>query len=72
MTTLIPSIPKPSKYRDLYPPIQPYDTFMFKVSDIHTLYVEQSGNKNGKPVIVLHGGFVIINAINHDITHTVV
>ena len=26
------------------------------VSDLHTIYVEESGNKNGKPVIFLHGG----------------
>jgi proline iminopeptidase len=27
-----------------------------KVSDLHTIYVEQCGNPNGKPVIMLHGG----------------
>ena len=29
---------------------------MLKVSDLHTLYVEESGNPNGKPVVFLHGG----------------
>jgi proline iminopeptidase len=29
---------------------------MLKVSDLHTLYYEQSGNPNGKPVVFLHGG----------------
>lgn len=42
--------------RDLYPPIEPYRTELFPVSALHTLYVEESGNPNGKPVIFLHGG----------------
>ncbi|MFN8051122.1 MAG: prolyl aminopeptidase [Acidimicrobiales bacterium] len=41
---------------ELYPHLEPYDTFMLPVGDGHTLYVEQSGNPDGKPVIVLHGG----------------
>jgi len=40
----------------LYPPISPYNVFTLKVSDIHTIYVEESGNPKGKPVIFLHGG----------------
>jgi proline iminopeptidase len=40
----------------LYPSIEPYQTEMLQVSDIHEIYVEQSGNPNGKPVIYLHGG----------------
>lgn len=39
-----------------FPPIEPFKIEFLKVSDIHTLYLEQSGNPNGKPVIVLHGG----------------
>ena len=39
-----------------YPEIQPYKTEMLKVSDLHTLYVEQCGNPHGLPVIFLHGG----------------
>ncbi|KAF9449512.1 prolyl aminopeptidase serine peptidase [Macrolepiota fuliginosa MF-IS2] len=39
-----------------YPPIQPYETGTLKVSDIHTLYYEISGNKDGNPVVFLHGG----------------
>lgn len=42
--------------RSLYPESEPFDVFEFPVSDIHTLYVEQSGNPNGKPIIFLHGG----------------
>lgn len=42
--------------RTLYPEIEPFDSGMLKVSDLHTLYYEQSGNTNGKPVVFLHGG----------------
>ena len=41
---------------NLYPPINPYNEFNLKVSNLHTIHVEESGNKNGKPVIFLHGG----------------
>jgi proline iminopeptidase len=40
----------------LYPEIDTYNTGMLKVSDIHTLYYEQSGNPMGKPIVVVHGG----------------
>ncbi|KAJ3534371.1 hypothetical protein NMY22_g6954 [Coprinellus aureogranulatus] len=39
-----------------YPPIEPYFTGRLKVSDIHDLYYEISGNKEGTPVVFLHGG----------------
>lgn len=42
--------------RTLYPEINPYDMGMLPVSDRHTLYYEQAGNPNGKPVVFLHGG----------------
>jgi proline iminopeptidase len=42
--------------RTLYPPIEPFDTGMLRVDDRHTLYYEQSGNPDGKPVVLLHGG----------------
>lgn len=42
--------------RELYPPIQPYQTGMLEVSELHQIYYEQSGNPQGKPVIFLHGG----------------
>ncbi|MDX2216111.1 MAG: prolyl aminopeptidase [Oculatellaceae cyanobacterium bins.114] len=41
---------------NLYPPIEPYWVEMLSVSDLHTLYIEQSGNPHGKPVLFLHGG----------------
>lgn len=40
----------------LYPPIEPYAAGRLKVSDLHELYFEESGNPDGKPVIFLHGG----------------
>ncbi|HEY9725766.1 MAG TPA: prolyl aminopeptidase [Chroococcales cyanobacterium] len=42
--------------RELYPPIEPYREEKLKVSDLHTIHFEESGNPNGKPVIFLHGG----------------
>lgn len=39
-----------------YPPIEPYNRVRLKVSDLHELYVEESGSKNGLPVLYLHGG----------------
>lgn len=44
------------QYRSLYPPIEPFDTGMLSVSERHTLYYEQCGNPDGKPVVFLHGG----------------
>ena len=40
----------------LFSPIKPYNDFYIKVSDLHTIYVEESGNQEGNPVIFLHGG----------------
>jgi len=40
----------------LYPPITPFDQQMLDVGDGHRIYVEQSGNPDGVPVVVLHGG----------------
>ena len=45
-----------SERRSLYPEIEPFDSGFLKVSDLHTLYYEQSGNPHGKPVVFLHGG----------------
>lgn len=42
--------------RSLYPEITPYATGTLKVSDLHTIYFEQVGNPEGKPVVFLHGG----------------
>jgi proline iminopeptidase len=40
----------------LFPPVEPFHTGMLKVSALHELYYEVSGNPSGKPVVVLHGG----------------
>ncbi|MFN8792231.1 MAG: prolyl aminopeptidase [Bdellovibrionales bacterium] len=42
--------------RDFYPAIEPYQSGYLKVSDLHEVYFEQSGNPDGAPVIFLHGG----------------
>jgi proline iminopeptidase len=41
---------------DFYPPIKPYNKGFLRVSDIHEIYYEESGNPDGKPVVFLHGG----------------
>ena len=40
----------------LWPPVEPYRQGMLRVSDVHQLYYECSGNPDGVPVMVLHGG----------------
>ena len=45
-----------TELRQAYPEIEPYLTGRLRVSDIHELYYEESGNPNGKPVVLLHGG----------------
>ncbi|KIJ95783.1 hypothetical protein K443DRAFT_682762 [Laccaria amethystina LaAM-08-1] len=40
----------------MYPPIEPFLQGNLKVSDKHNLYYEISGNKEGTPVVFLHGG----------------
>ena len=42
--------------RGLYPPIEPFRTGFLRVSDVHELYFEESGNPDGKPAVFLHGG----------------
>ncbi|HEY9851545.1 MAG TPA: prolyl aminopeptidase [Leptolyngbyaceae cyanobacterium] len=42
--------------RELYPPIEPYKEGKLQVSDLHTIHFEESGNPNGKPIVLLHGG----------------
>jgi len=45
-----------SQKNQLFPPILPYETGFLQVSPIHNIYYEISGNPEGKPVIVCHGG----------------
>jgi proline iminopeptidase len=44
------------KAGDFYPPIKTYNTGFLRVSPVHELYYEESGNPRGKPVVFLHGG----------------
>lgn len=40
----------------MYPPIRPFSTEHLPVEGGHSLYVEQSGHRDGIPVVFLHGG----------------
>jgi len=46
----------PALRNDFYPAIEPYQSGMLRLDDVHTMYYEQSGNPAGVPVIFLHGG----------------
>lgn len=41
---------------ELFPPIEPFKTETLKASPLHEIYVEQSGNPDGQPIVFLHGG----------------
>jgi len=40
----------------LYPDIRPYAHHRLEVDSKHTLYLEESGNRDGIPVLCIHGG----------------
>ena len=40
----------------LYPEIKPFARHNLAVDDTHTLYIDESGNKDGIPVLFIHGG----------------
>jgi proline iminopeptidase len=42
--------------KTLYPEINPHHSFFLETGSKHQVYVEQSGNPDGIPVIFLHGG----------------
>ncbi|GFO71511.1 proline iminopeptidase [Bathymodiolus japonicus methanotrophic gill symbiont] len=42
--------------KPLFPEIEPFNTFFLATHSQHQVYVEQSGNPNGIPVVFLHGG----------------
>ena len=50
MNTRLQSTPR------AYPAIQPTRSGMMPLDDLHTMYWEESGNPDGVPVILLHGG----------------
>jgi proline iminopeptidase len=39
-----------------YPPIEPFATHRLRVSALHEIHVEESGNPAGRPVVFVHGG----------------
>ena len=41
---------------DLFPAITPYSSGFLSVDSTHNLYWEQSGNPDGVPIVLLHGG----------------
>lgn len=45
-----------SERRTFYPEIEPFHSEMLPVGDGHEIYVEQSGDPDGKPVVFVHGG----------------
>jgi len=46
----------PRPLKDLFPNITPYSQGFLAVDVQHTIYWEQSGNPDGIPVVILHGG----------------
>ncbi|RYE08064.1 MAG: prolyl aminopeptidase [Hyphomicrobiales bacterium] len=40
----------------LFPEIEPYDSGMLAVTGGHSIYYEQCGNPQGRPIVFLHGG----------------
>lgn len=42
--------------RELYPQREPFNEGKLKVSNLHTIHYEESGNPQGKPIVLLHGG----------------
>src|SRR5580698_10065263 len=42
--------------RVLYPPVKAYNTGYLRVSEVHQIYYEESGNPKGKPAVFIHGG----------------
>jgi proline iminopeptidase len=46
----------PEPRSSLYPPIEPHDSGMLPLDELHTMYWEVSGNPQGVPVLFLHGG----------------
>jgi hypothetical protein len=41
---------------ELYPPIEPYAQGLLDVGDGNLIYWKTSGNPDGKPALMVHGG----------------
>jgi proline iminopeptidase len=44
------------RLRGPYSGVEPFRTGLLRVSDVHEIYFEESGNPQGKPAVFLHGG----------------
>jgi proline iminopeptidase len=51
-----PAVGAPRGRLGLYPPIEPYARSRLDVGDGHEIYFEESGNRRGQPVLIVHGG----------------
>ncbi len=40
----------------IYSEIEPYEQGILKVSSLHSIYWEESGNQSGLPILIIHGG----------------
>lgn len=47
---------RPTPLMDLFPAITPYSSGYLAVEEPHEIYWEQSGNPDGVPIVMLHGG----------------
>ncbi len=50
------SAARSQQLRALYPPVKAYSTGFLRVSEVHQIYYEESGNPRGKPAVFVHGG----------------
>jgi proline iminopeptidase len=48
--------PPATALHGFFPACEPFDRGRLKVSELHDIYYEQSGNPTGQPALVLHGG----------------
>jgi proline iminopeptidase len=46
----------PSARHELFPPIEPRNSGMLALDDLHRMYWEDCGNEHGIPAVFLHGG----------------
>ncbi|HNF97093.1 MAG TPA: prolyl aminopeptidase [Pseudomonadota bacterium] len=52
----LPAATTPSTLLTFFPLHEPYRTGFLRVSPLHELYFEESGNPQGQPVLFIHGG----------------
>lgn len=46
---------KSLKKYEMYPAIEPFNVGHLEVSSVHKIYYEQCGNKDGLPIVFVHG-----------------